>query len=47
VYARQLCESLYRGLLAPSEEFLMARVETSQGALAPTPKAITLRLRRP
>lgn len=47
VYARQLCESLYRGLLAASEEFLMARVETSQGALAPTPKAITLRLRRP
>lgn len=46
VQARQLCETLYRGLLARSEEFLLAQVATSDGPLATTPAAIARRLAR-
>lgn len=46
VHARQLCETLYRGLLASSEQFLFAQVETSDGPLAKTPRAIARRLTR-
>lgn len=46
VQARQLCETLYRGLLASSEQFLFAQVETSDGPFAKTPRAIARRLTR-
>lgn len=44
VCARLLCESLYRALLAPSEQFLQAHVETLDGGLIKTPRAIARRL---
>ncbi len=44
VRARQLCETLYRGLLEGSEQFLLALVETTDGPLAKTPLAIRQRL---
>ncbi|UUZ62445.1 phenylacetic acid degradation operon negative regulatory protein PaaX [Polaromonas sp. P1-6] len=44
VQARQLCETLYRGLLASSEQFLCTQVETSDGPFAATPWAIARRL---
>lgn len=46
VRGRKLCETLYRGLLSGSEQFLSAQVETSDGPLAKTPRAITRRLTR-
>jgi phenylacetic acid degradation operon negative regulatory protein len=46
VRARQLCESLYRGLLASSEQFLCERVETADGPLMKTPAGIRRRLTR-
>jgi len=42
--ARRLCEQLYGDLLIASESFLQAQVETADGSLAKTPKAITRRL---
>lgn len=44
IQARQLCERLYQKLLAPSEQFLLARVETTDGPLLKTPRAIATRL---
>lgn len=44
--ARQLCEDLYRSLLAGSEQFLQAHVDTMDGPLVKTPRAITRRLAR-
>jgi phenylacetic acid degradation operon negative regulatory protein len=44
VQARQLCERLYRKLLAPSERFLQAHVQTAEGPLMKTPRAIISRL---
>ncbi|PZO13909.1 MAG: phenylacetic acid degradation operon negative regulatory protein PaaX [Burkholderiales bacterium] len=44
VRARRLCEATYRELLAPSEQFLQTHVETMDGALTKTPRAITQRL---
>jgi len=44
VHARQLCEALYRGLLEGSEQFLCARMETTDGPLMQTPKEISRRL---
>lgn len=46
LHARQLCEELYRNLLADSEHFLRANVQTSDGALMKTPREITRRLVR-
>ncbi len=46
VQARQLCETLYRGLLAGSEQFLCAHMETTDGPLMKTPRAISRRLMR-
>ncbi|MEO8543308.1 MAG: phenylacetic acid degradation operon negative regulatory protein PaaX [Burkholderiaceae bacterium] len=46
VQARRLCEELYSGLLKASETYLRAQVQTQDGALAPTPRAITHRLSR-
>ena len=46
VQARQLCETLYRGLLAGSEQFLCTQVETPNGPLVKTPKSIARRLLR-
>ena len=46
VQARQLCETLYRGLLAASEQFLCAHLETTEGPLMKTPRAISRRLMR-
>lgn len=46
VQARQLCEDLYRSLLAGSEQFLQAHVDTVDGPLVKTPRAITRRLAR-
>lgn len=45
--ARALWATLYRGLLAASEQFLTTQVETSDGALAATPQAIAHRLLQP
>jgi phenylacetic acid degradation operon negative regulatory protein len=44
VKGRQVCESLYRGLMPRSEQFLCAQTETSDGPLVKTPKAISRRL---
>lgn len=44
VRARQLCEQLYGLLLQPSELFLRTHVQTQDGTLARTPRAITRRL---
>ncbi len=44
VQGRQLCKSLYRGLMTRSEQFLCAQAETSDGPLVKTPKAISKRL---
>jgi phenylacetic acid degradation operon negative regulatory protein len=44
--ARELCEVLYRGLLAGSEQFLCAQLETTDGPLIKTPKEISRRLSR-
>jgi phenylacetic acid degradation operon negative regulatory protein len=44
IQARALCETLYRGLLAGSESFLLTRVETSDGPLMQTPASIARRL---
>lgn len=46
VQARQLCENLYRGLLVGSEQFLQSHVDTVDGPLVKTPRAITRRLDR-
>lgn len=46
LHARHLCEELYGKLLAPSELFLQSHVETADGALVKTPRAITRRLSR-
>jgi len=40
VRARQLCKALYRALLASSEEFLSAHLETSDGEQVKTPREI-------
>ena len=42
--ARQLCEALYARLLASSEAFLLAHVETLDGKLAKTPRQMAKRL---
>ena len=44
VRARSLCEALYGALLKASERYLQAQVQTLDGVLAPTPRAITHRL---
>jgi len=44
IQARALCETLYRGLLAGSESFLHALVETPEGPFMATPPAISQRL---
>ena len=44
VQARSLCEALYGKLLKASETYLHAQVQAQDGALAPTPRAITHRL---
>ncbi len=44
VQGRELCETLYRGLLTSSEQFLCTQVDTSDGPLVKTPKAISKRL---
>jgi phenylacetic acid degradation operon negative regulatory protein len=44
VQARQLCERLYRKLLVPSERFLQAHVQTADGPLMKTPRAVVSRL---
>lgn len=41
--ARTLCRALYRALRPASEQFLMAKVETLDGALARTPRSISRR----
>lgn len=43
VHGRQLCKTLYRGLLISSEQFLGDQTETSDGPLAKTPKAFSMR----
>jgi len=43
VRARQLCETLYGGLLQASERYLLAQVQTENGALKRTPESITRR----
>lgn len=43
VQARQLCEQLYGALLGPSEAYLKAMVQTPDGSLRATPRAIRLR----
>lgn len=47
VQARRLCEQFYGSLLKPSEAYLRAVVQTSDGVLAPTPGTIRHRLSRP
>lgn len=47
VQARRLCEQFYSELLKPSEAYLRAVVQTSDGVLAPTPGTIRHRLARP
>ena len=42
--ARQLCESPYQKLLAASEHFLQAHVQTSDGPLVKTSRAVVRRL---
>lgn len=46
LHGRQLCEALYRSLLARSESFLQANVITLDGPLKKTPRAIVERLAR-
>jgi len=41
---RALCQTLYRDLLASSERFLMSHLQTSQGPLKKTPRAIEKRV---
>ncbi len=41
--ARQLCETLYRDLLGPSERYLRAKVQTDNGPLQATPRAMRRR----
>lgn len=43
VQARQLCEQLYGALLGPSERYLKATVQTHDGSLRATPRAIRRR----
>jgi phenylacetic acid degradation operon negative regulatory protein len=43
VRARQLCETLYSGLLQASEGFLLEQVQTEDGPLQRTPKSIMRR----
>lgn len=43
IEARQLCRALYGALLAPSEAFLCAQVQTAEGPLARTPDEIARR----
>ncbi len=44
VQARGLCEQLYGAVLRASERYLQAQVDTLDGPLAPTPRAISQRL---
>lgn len=44
LHARQLCEQIYGELLKASEHYLRAQVQTADGMLARTPRAITRRL---
>ena len=46
IAARQLCETLYRGLLTGSEVYLCEQVETADGMLVKTPEGIAGRLGR-
>lgn len=43
VHGRQLCKTLYRGLLISSEQFLCSYAEASDGPLVKTPKMIHAR----
>jgi phenylacetic acid degradation operon negative regulatory protein len=47
IEARRLCERLYQKLLGPSEKFLQAHVQTADGVLTRTPRAIVKRLAGP
>jgi len=46
VRARDLCEVIYRGVLAKSEQYLCTRMEAMDGPIAKTPKQISHRLTR-
>lgn len=46
VQARQLCQAVYHGLLAASEQFLLAHMEALDGPFAATPTTIVRRLVR-